>query len=69
MTYPVLVVSISTFSVLVFTIVLGGSDVTDIAVDNTVVGNDEETCVVVVIGNSVDAYERKKENVGIGYEP
>ena len=58
MTYPVLVVSMGSSSVLVVTsFLVVGSEVTDIAVDNMVVGNEEELKVVVVVG----AYKKEKK--------
>ena len=60
MIYPVLVVSIGSFSVLVVTsFSVVGSEVTDIAVDNIVVSNEEEGKIEVVVG----ADERRKQIV------
>ena len=66
MTYPVLVVSMDSCSVLVVTsFSVVGSEVTDIAVDNIVVGNEKERKVEVVVG----AYKKEKENWSIVLEP
>ena len=54
MIYPVLVVSLIMFSVLVITSDSVGLEVTYIAVDNIVVGNDEEGMAEVVTGTSVE---------------
>ena len=54
MIYPVLVVSLIMCSVLVITSDSVGLEVTYIAVDNIVVGNDEEGMAEVVTGTSVE---------------
>ena len=60
MIYPVLVVSMGSFSVLVITsFLVVGSEVTDIAVDNIVVGNEEEGKMEVVVGTD----KRRKQIV------
>ena len=68
MTYPVLVVSVIMFSVLLITSDSVGSEVTYIAVDSIVVGNDEEGMAEVVTGTSVETNKVMANNrVWISY--